>query len=245
MAATDLEGNILPKFSSSKPSVLSPPPRASGPVPTPCTRLGVLLAAVPPPLSPFLVSDLAKVYEIAVKTKQQLASAQMEIKKMSKVLKSRRRRAANILSRPSVLTQMRDVTTQVVEAPAVSCLCNSWANLLMQLRSQSSSQIQELKATVAAKDCQVKHQKREVDRLNIKVATLTHDNNLAHLAMQQNMPTYSSSSSTGSVSITGSVFDSTMPDSEPETLGGDQVSRCLIAIPRSDGQERGGVWPDH
>ena len=153
MAATDLEGNILPKFSSSKPSVLSPPPRASasGPVPTPCTRLGVLPAAVPPPLSPLLVSDLAKVYEIAVKTKQQLASDQTEIKKMSKVLKSRKRRGDSMLSMPSSQAQMINVARQGVEAP-VSSLSNSWAYLLVQLRSQSSLQFQEMRATISAKD---------------------------------------------------------------------------------------------
>ena len=59
---------------------------------------------------------------------------------------------------------------------------------------------------------QLKYQKREIERLNNKVATLPHDNNLAHLSLQQNMSTYSSS-------ITGSVFDSTMSDSEPDIAG--------------------------
>ena len=117
---------------------------------------------------------------------------------------------------PSTQAQHIDVATQVSEAP-VSSLSISWANLLVELRSQASSQIQEMRATIAAKDCQLKHQKREMERLNTKVATLTHENNLAHLALQQNMSTYSSST-TGSVSITGSVFDSTLPESEPDTL---------------------------
>ena len=130
---------------------------------------------------------------------------------MSKALKSRKRRGDSLLSIPSSQqAQMINVATQGVEAP-VSSLCNSWANLLVQLRSQSSSQIQEMRATIAAKDCQLKHQRREIERLNTKLATLTHDNNLAHLSLQQNMSTYSSS-------ITGSVFDTTMSDSVTETL---------------------------
>ena len=162
------------------------------------------------------MDEFAKVCDIAVKTKQQLDSAQREIKKMNKVLKSRKRRAASTNSMPSTQAQHIDVATQVSEAP-VSSLSISWANLLVELRSQASSQIQEMRATIAAKDCQLKHQKREMERLNTKVATLTHENNLAHLALQQNMSTYSSST-TGSVSITGSVFDSTLPESEPDTL---------------------------
>ena len=216
MPAMDQEGNIFPRFSSTKLSVLSPtssPPRASasGPAPTPCTRRGVLPAAVSPPLSPLLVSDFTKVYDIAVKTKRQLDSAQMNIKKMSKVLKSRKRRGETMLSMPSA--------AQTQRIDEVSSLSNSWTNLLVQLRSQSSSQIQEMRATIAEKDIQLKHQKRDIERLTTKVATLTHDNNVAHLALQQNMSTHSSSSITGSISITGSVFDSTVSDSEAETLG--------------------------
>ena len=208
MRAMDQEGNILPRFSSTKLSVLlppSPPPRASasGPAPTPCTRRGVLPAAVSPPLSPLLVSDFTKVYDIAVKTKRQLDSAQMNLKKMSKVLKSRKRRGETMLSMPSA--------AQTQRIDEVSSLSNSWTNLLVQLRSQSSSQIQEMRATIAEKDLQLKHQKRDIERLTTKVATLTHDNNLAHLSLQQNMSTYSSS-------ITGSVFDTTMSDSVTETL---------------------------
>lgn len=217
MAAMDLEGNILPRFTSSKLSVRSPlpPPTASPSTPaiTPCERWGVLPAADHHPLG---MDEFAKVCDIAVKTKQQLDSAQREIKKKNKVLKSRKRRAASTNSMPSTQAQHIDVATQVSEAP-VSSLSISWANLLVELRSQASSQIQEMRATIAAKDCQLKHQKREMERLNTKVATLTHENNLAHLALQQNMSTYSSST-TGSVSITGSVFDSTLPDSEPDTL---------------------------
>ena len=125
-------------------------------------------------------------YEIAVKTKQQLDSAQMKIKKMSKILKSRKRRSDCVLSMASA--KRVDMATQVAEAP-VSPLSNNWANLLLELRSQSSLQMQEMRATIDAKDSQLKYQKKEIERLAIKVATLTHDNNLAHLSLQQNLPT--------------------------------------------------------
>ena len=48
---------------------------------------------------------------------------------------------------------------------------------------------------------------REIKRLTSKVATLTHYNNQAHLALQQNLSSFS---------ITGSVFDSTLSDVDPE-----------------------------
>jgi len=61
-------------------------------------RMGVLPAAASPPLSPLLVSDFDKVCHIAVKTKMQLDSAQLEIKKMSEILKSRKSKSDGVLS---------------------------------------------------------------------------------------------------------------------------------------------------
>ena len=131
---------------------------------------GVLPAGAghpPPPLMDY--DDLSKVCRIAVKTKQQLDSAQIEIKKLTKVLNSSKRREKSIHA---------DI------AAPVSSLTNSWANLLLQLSSQSSAQLKEMRTTIAAKDSQLMSQKREIERLNTKVATLTHDNNLAHLSLQ-------------------------------------------------------------
>ena len=53
---------------------------------------------------------------------------------------------------------------------------------------------------------------KEIKRLTSKVATLTYDNNQAHIALQQNMSVYTSS-------ITGSVFDSTVSEVDPEEGG--------------------------
>ena len=134
------------------------------------------------------------------------------IKRLMAVLDDRDTTIARLESEIDSIT-----TAQTQRVNKVSTLSINWANLLMQLRSQSSSQIQEMRAAITAKDSQLKHQRREITRLSTKVATLTHDNNVAHLALQQNSSTYSPST-TESVSITGSVFDSTVSDFEPETL---------------------------
>jgi hypothetical protein len=79
----------------------------------------------------------------------------------------------------------------------------------MQLRAQSSTELQKVRATNTMQAKKMLSKEREIERLTSKVASLTHDNNQAHLALQQNMSVYSSS-------ITGSVFDSTMSDLDPE-----------------------------
>ena len=57
--------------------------------------------------------------------------------------------------------------TQVADAP-VSSLSTSWTNMMVLLRSQSSLQMQEMRTTIAAKDFQLKDQKREITRLSTK-----------------------------------------------------------------------------
>jgi hypothetical protein len=169
MADIDQEGNNAPKFPITMRSPPPPPPPSpvntaslvQSPASTPCTRLGVLPAAGHSPLSPLLVGDLAKVCKIAVKTKQQLTSAQMKIKKLTKVLKSSKRREDSMLSIPPAHVKMINMATQLDEAPG-SSLSNNWASLLLQLRSQSSSQLQDMRATIADKDNQLMSQKKEI-----------------------------------------------------------------------------------
>ena len=85
----------------------------------------------------------------------------------------------------------------------------SQAVKLKKERDLTQTENEKLKKTITTQAKQVVDKKRENKRLTAKVATLTHDNNVAHLALQQNMSTYSSS-------ITGSVFDSTTSDVDPE-----------------------------
>ena len=70
-----------------------------------------------------------------------------------------------------------------------------------------TSELQKARVTIATQAKQMVDKKREIKRLTSKVATLTHYNNQAHLALQQNL---------SSSSITGSVFDSTLSDVDPE-----------------------------
>ena len=85
----------------------------------------------------------------------------------------------------------------------------SQAVKLKKERDLTQTENEKLKKTITTQAKQMVDKKRENKRLTAKVATLTHDNNVAHLALQQNMSTYSSS-------ITGSVFDSTTSDVDPE-----------------------------
>ena len=102
------------------------------------------------------------------------------------------------------------MVTQVdVDSTTVSSLTSSWHTLLLQLRAQSSTELQKARDTNTMQAKKILAKEREIERLATKVASLTHDNNQAHLALQQNMSVYSSS-------ITGSVFDSTMSVDDPD-----------------------------
>ena len=126
------------------------------------------------------------------------------------MLKScQRKEKAEQLHRSPDPVQTSDIATQVDGDTTMSSLTSSWHNLLLQLRAQSSTELQKTTTTNTMQAKKMLSQEREIQRLTSKVASLTHDNNQAHLALQQNMSVYSSS-------ITGSVFDSTMSDLDPE-----------------------------
>ena len=157
------------------------------------------------------VDDLSMIYRQAVKIKNERDFAQKQNEKLKKMLKSRERKEQAKQLPTSVSVKTSDTAVQVDgdDAGAVSSHTSSWLGMLLELRAQSSTELQKARVTIATQAKQMVDKKRENKRLTAKVATLTHDNNVAHLALQQNMSTYSSS-------ITGSVFDSTTSDVDPE-----------------------------
>ena len=158
------------------------------------------------------VDDLNMIYSQAVKLKKERDLTQTENEKLKKILKSyQRKEKERQLPRSASTVKTHDNATQVDDdgAADVSSLTNGWLTMPLQLRAQSYTELQKARATITTQAKQMVDKKRENKRLTAKVATLTHDNNVAHLALQQNMSTYSSS-------ITGSVFDSTTSDVDPE-----------------------------
>ena len=168
------------------------------------------------------VDDLSMIYRQAVKIKNERDFAQKQNEKLKKMLKSRERKEQAKQLPTSVSVKTSDTAVQVDgdDAGAVSSHTSSWLGMLLELRAQSSTELQKARVTIATQAKQMVDKEREIKRLTIKVSTLTYDNNQAHLALQQNRPGYSSST-TESASITGSVFDSTVSDFVPDAV--DQI----------------------
>lgn len=145
------------------------------------------------------VEGLNMIYRQAVNLKKERDESKRENEKLKKMLKSLQRKEKVALA-PAQADS--DTTT------AVSPITSSWLTMLLQLRALSSTELQKARVTIATQ-ARLMADKREIKRLTIKVATLTHCNNQAHLVMQQNMAGYPSST-------TESVFDSTTSDVDPE-----------------------------
>lgn len=157
------------------------------------------------------VADLTMIYNRAVKIKKERELTQKQNEKLRKMLKScqRKEKSQKQLSVPTApaLVTTSDIATQADnDTTTVSPLTSSWHSLFLQLRAQSSAELQKARDTIATQARQMVDKEKEIKRLTSKVATLTHYNNQAHLALQQNL----------SSSITGSVFDSTLSDVDPE-----------------------------